>query len=361
MSTPVTETAEFYHQLRLLVRADLPLPDCLLQVGRHVRRRSFRKAVVSIGERTAQGESFGELLQEYPQHFSRFHAQLLRLGEESGTLPEMLDVVARFARYQQLIGTSLREAIAYPLLVSHVACIAFLITCVSLAPQLLDFMQDLPQASDDLYGEVSGSPPWLTLQILQFCGVVADHRDLMLGLYAVFACYSVWLFLPFPASRRAVLHVARLLPGSWRIAHSATSARICSMWGTFIERGVPAPESLDLVAHLTDHGGTTRALSQAAEDVRGGADIADALEGQPLLDRLITLAFRHTPEDRLAEELVKLGELFDQRVALASRAVARAWIVWAFLGCCLLVGGVTIAVFLPFYQFLQWINLVNYL
>lgn len=356
MSNPVTEVTEFYHQLALLIRADMPLPECLIQVGRQSSRRAFRDAVASIGKRAGDGEPLAELLAAYPHYFSPFHVQLVRLGEQSGTLPEMLRTVSRFCRFQQLMGAGLRDAIAYPLLVAHVAAIAFLIVCLFMTPTISSFLSDLPVIDDGGWiseAETGFAPlPWFSGQVLSLAEAVGRHREIAISAYILFVLYSIWLFLPLQASHRSILRLIERLPGSWKIAHSATSARICTMWAAFIEREVPAPAALDLVAQLAEHPRTSRALSRAADRVRAGEDVADALDPETAVDPLITLVFRHAPEHQLAEELSRLATLYDQRVALTSRAVARAWTFWAFLICSFLVGGVAIAVFLPFLRIL---------
>jgi type II secretory pathway component PulF len=344
MGVTASDIAEFYYQLALLVRAKLPLPASLLKLSAYFPKSTFRDAVIRIGERAERGESFTDILADFPEFFPAFHVKLLTLGERSGTLPEMLSTVARFARLQQAMVANLRSVLAYPLLTIHVSLIGFMVIGILVLPKLAAMLREL---GGDLAYDGNFPLPWVTHLVFAVADWMARFSPLVGVLYGLFLVYTLWLFLPGRASHRAALWLTNLLPGSWRVSHSLESARICAMWGTFLERNVPMPDALALVAELVDRPAPHQALLRVEGAARAGEDVAEALLREPALNRLIGLTLQHSPEDRLPGDLQGLSELLEHRVALAAQAAVALWTAAAFVIMVTMVTAVGLALYLP--------------
>lgn len=347
MGTTASDIAEFYYQLALLVRARLPLPESLRKLSEHFPQRGFRDTLLRIGERSEQGETFSDILSEHPEYFSAFHVRLLALGEQSGALAEMLGVAARLARFQQLMVINLRNVLAYPMLTVHVACIGVMILGIFVLPRLEAMLLDLYAEE----GMMSAAMPPITRFVMGVAGVISAAAPVVIVLYLIFLGYTIWLFLPGRASHRAALWLIDRLPGSWRVLESLENSRICTMWGIFLERGVPMADAMGMVAGLLDRPALRAAMERAQSAVRDGRDVSEALFEEPAVHRMIGLTLQHSPEAQVPEDLQGLGELFDHRFAAAAQGAAALWSVFAFILMVLMVSAVGIALYLPIVEF----------
>ena len=97
MTTASPQVTEFYHQLGLLIKSRLPLPDSLRELSAHLPSPAFRDALLRVSEMTANGARFSDAVRAYPRFFDPVHAQMIAAGESAGTLADTLFCLARFA------------------------------------------------------------------------------------------------------------------------------------------------------------------------------------------------------------------------------------------------------------------------
>jgi len=338
MNTTASEVADFYQQLALLIRSNLPLPDSLRQLGRYFPNREFQNVILALSERTARGEKFADILRQYPRFFPPFHVQLITAGEAAGTLPEILFAVARSARFAQLMTARVRDLTAYPLLTVHLCFVTFFLLSVYVISGFGAIFADI------LDGE---HLPALTHVVLGVATSIRNAKEFIVPVYLVFLAFSLWLFTPGMRAHQTLLTVINGLPGSLRIVHSLDSSRLCSMLSTFLRQKMPFPTALETTSELVQQRKLQQALSRAAHEVEAGGDLVEALSRERWVDRLIVLTFRHTPEAELPQELERLSELFEHRVTLSARSATLTWAMFAMIFMTLSVALVVIAMFLP--------------
>ncbi len=80
--------------LAVLLKAEMPLLTALEKTSRSTQYRSYNKALLHARARVLEGYSLGSSLQLYPKLFPLQVAQLLLVGEETGTLAESLQFMA---------------------------------------------------------------------------------------------------------------------------------------------------------------------------------------------------------------------------------------------------------------------------
>ena len=344
MKTNASDVADFYHQLALLIKARLPLPDSLRQLGRHFPKRDFQKAILEIGESAARGDKFSDVMRHYPEFFDSFHIQLISAGEASGTLPEVLFAVARFARFGQLLTSRVRSILAYPLFTIHMSLIVFTFLSVVIIPEMANMFEEI-LGRDEL--------PWLTERIVGMSSFVTRYAGVVVPVYVSFLIFSIWLFTPFMAAHRMLLTIINVMPGSCRVIQSLDSARLCTMWSTFLRQNMTVPAAMKTSAQLVERPALSHALLRTAENVESGKSLVEMLSHERAIDNLIVLTFKHTPEQELPNELARLGELYEHRVTLAARAATIFWTIGSLILMSLFVGCVVLSLFLPLIELIK--------
>jgi len=339
MKTNSTDIADFYHQLALLIKSDLPLPDSLRQLGRYFPKRDFNRAISEISQRASKGEKFSDVIRNYPQFFSPFHAQLISAGEDAGNLPDILFAVARLARFENMLASKLRDVLAYPMVTFHLCLIIFMLLSIFALPHFHSLFQDM--LGD--YGQI----PVITRMVLNASMFVESNRMAVFILYGVFLIFSLWIFTPFKSAQRIMLTVIGTLPGSYRMVHSLDSARICSMLASFLRQGMPLNDAFHTAAQLVESSVLQDALEQSARRIASGGNCAEIISREKAIDNLIVLTFRHTPENELPVELKRLSELFEHRVTLAAKTATVTWTFISIIVITFVTALVVMAMFSP--------------
>ena len=83
--------AQVVHVLRTMLRADVTLDRAMAECAVLAVPRSYRRALAEATDRVEAGESLADALGHFPRLFHRPFRDLVRLGERSGRLPEVLD------------------------------------------------------------------------------------------------------------------------------------------------------------------------------------------------------------------------------------------------------------------------------
>ncbi|HWQ08757.1 MAG TPA: type II secretion system F family protein, partial [Holophaga sp.] len=116
----------FNQELLALLRAGIPLLQCLELLVGHGKDPLLRGSLERVVELVKEGMSFSEALEQAGTFPSVYRANVVA-GERSGTLPE---VVARWLAFQDFAQKSRRrivEALIYPTFLVVVLCVALLV------------------------------------------------------------------------------------------------------------------------------------------------------------------------------------------------------------------------------------------
>ena len=339
MKANASDIADFYQQLALLIKSNLPLPDSLRELGHHFPESDFQEAILDVSELTAGGERFSEAVKKYPRFFRPFHVQLLSAGEASGTLPEILLAVARFSRFGQIMAVRMRDVLSYPLFVIHLLIFVTTFEAIYVFPFFTEF-----------YTSMGGRLPFITRFMIGVSSFACDTRWFVFIAYPMFLVFSLWLFTPGLIAQRAMLGFINILPAARGIVHSLDSARLCGMWSILLKTGMPLPTAMDTATQLAEHSSIRKALARIARKLKAGDAAAEAMSCERPIDSLIVLVFKHAPEEELPAELERLGHLFEYRVALQAKLVTVTWTVIGFVLMTLLVGTFVFGMFLPIFK-----------
>ncbi|OVE80734.1 hypothetical protein BVY04_05180 [bacterium M21] len=245
MAVKQMDIAEFYQQPALLVKANLPLPDSLTELGAAFHKPEFKEVLQKIGMETAKGRLLHEAMVPYEPYFPKFHRQLIQTGEDSQTLPEILHEVASFARVNQLTLGRLKEVVIYPLFT--------LWLCSALTFGLMIFMVKPFEA---IFRQMlAGEPlPLVTLFYLNVSDAAAIFGPVLpfivLGLTFLFA---LWLFSGTLGADRLFRKIVYFIPSAAKSARESDMARACSLLSIYLHRKTPLTNALSQTAELAEH------------------------------------------------------------------------------------------------------------
>lgn len=105
-----------YHSLSVMLNAGMPITRALQSVHKSGRLgRVFRQ----IEEGVSKGNSLTDIIQERPAQFKKLDVTLIRTGEETGQLAEMLEELSRWYSFRQRMNRMLYSGMVYPILMIH--------------------------------------------------------------------------------------------------------------------------------------------------------------------------------------------------------------------------------------------------
>ena len=103
-------------QLASLVKANIPLVECLSAVSEQVENPSLKSALAQIRDSVNEGGQLHKALSRYPKIFTKIYVTMVEAGEQSGTLDVILVRLAEFTEAQNELNSKVKSAMFYPLI-----------------------------------------------------------------------------------------------------------------------------------------------------------------------------------------------------------------------------------------------------
>src|SRR6476646_4307392 len=182
----------FTLDLALLLKAGARLDDALELLSSDSDVGGLRSTVAKIRAAILSGESFGDALTRHPSLFPPMYVALVRVGEASGSLGEILEVLAAERARAEALRRKLGDALRYPAFVLLAAMSVLMFFLLFVLPQFASVLRDFNAKLDPV--------------VLMFIGIsefLRAHGD-VLGIGLVTAIAGGWFLLRRPATRIAV-------------------------------------------------------------------------------------------------------------------------------------------------------------
>ena len=291
---PVAALALVTRQLATLISAGQPVESALLAVSRQTQKPAARKILLAVRARVLEGHDLSSALREYPRVFDAMYCASIHAGEQSGLLDVVLERLADYMESRQHLQQKTALALIYPLLLTVVSILLVTGLLTFVVPQIVQVFEGFDQEL-----------PLLT----QWLIAVSDFFKAN-GLYLLIALVLVVLFY-----RRVMRHerlrrwrdrlLLRLPMIRYLVRLSATS-RFTRTMSLLVSSGVPALDAMQIATEVISNGPIRETVLRAAERVREGGSIADALTDTGYFSPLVLQLVAN------GEASGKLGEMLER-------------------------------------------------
>jgi len=289
------EITTFTRDLALLLKAGARLDDALELLAGDADVGRLRPVVGKLRAALLSGESLADAIGGHPALFPPMYAALVRVGEVSGTLDQVLEMLgAERARSEQM-RRKLTDAMQYPAFVLLASGGVMLFFILFVLPQFSSVLQDFGTKSSDTTLSTF-------IKLSEF--LRANAAAALLTAAATIA--GGWWLLRRPATRAAIMSGLSRLPGIGGIFQFYRSSLFCRNLGVLLGSGVNLTATLRILVDIMAVTGNEQGWSAAADRVRHGGKLSDALA---VANSLPPMAVR----------MLRLGEETGQLPTLAGR------------------------------------------
>lgn len=323
------------HELAMLLRAGTPLLTALDTVSAQ-QRGGYRDALIQVRDRVAAGVSFSDALAMRPDVFDELSVQLVRVGEDAGTLDEVLRQLAEFKQRMVQLKDQILTALLYPSFVLCFSLVATLFLMTYVLPPLLD---SLEESLEEL--------PWPTRIVKAVSDLSLQFRGPLLGGAALTAVAAAAL-MRTRRGRRAVDRWLLRIPLLGQMLVKQAVSRIAMVVATLIAGGIPLTRALQLAARSTKNLLLRDAIESAAEAIAAGQDVGTTLKSVGVLPPVVVQIFSVGQEaGELEGMLNQLAEDYNRQVAALSARLAAVLEPTLIIFLAMLIGFVLLATILP--------------
>lgn len=332
-------------QLATILSAGMPLDEALATVAGQQEQGELGTVLTQVRNDVLQGAALHSSLQAHSGIFPELFTNMVKVGEESGTLDRVLLQLADYMDEQARFSARMKAALTYPLLMLIVGCAVMFFLMTFVVPKVTRMLDDLEQSlplPTEILMAISGflSSYWWLLLALIFV--------LMLGFRRVLATRGGRYWFDEKKYRLPLFGVLGL--------NSAT-ARFAGTTATLLRSGVPLLTTLEIVEGLLGNTYLQQALSTVREKVTEGAGLAEPLaEAGVFPSMLAQMAAVGERSGELEGMLSKVAEIYEHQVQSRLNGLMSLLEPVMILVMGASVGFIVLAVLLPIFQASQGIG-----
>ncbi|MFH1678500.1 MAG: type II secretion system F family protein [Candidatus Omnitrophota bacterium] len=335
----------FSRQLATLIDSGIPLVGALAILIEQVESPVLKNVVMNVRQDVESGSSFCDSLARHPKVFSSFFISMVRAGETSGMLDDVLERVATYMEKTAALTRKVKSSLVYP---AVVITMAILITTVLLLKVVPTFK--------GIFDMLGGQLP-LPTQILI---AISDILKQMFIFVVIGVGILVFLIKRYINTNRGRYNFDKLtlkLPVLGMLFRKVAVAKFSRTLSTLVKSGVSILDALSIVAKTAGNKIVEEAVKNSLRAVREGEPIAQPLARSGVFPPMVTAMVGVGEQTgKLEKMLSKIADFYDEQVdaAVAGLTSMIEPLVIAFLG--VIIGGIVVALFLPILQITQLIG-----
>lgn len=139
------ELINFCFHLEQLARAGVPLIESLTDLRDTIENPRFREIIAGMVESIEGGKTLSQALAEHPQTFDGVMVSLIKAGEETGALPQVLGNLLESLKWQDELAAHTKKLIMYPAFLATVVVAITLFMMIYLVPKMAGFIRNMGQ------------------------------------------------------------------------------------------------------------------------------------------------------------------------------------------------------------------------
>ena len=256
----------FIRNLKVMTVAGVALPRAIATLADQARNKNFKRALIKIQEKIIHGQSLSQSMQEYPEIFPEIFQNMVKVGEESGTLEQVLNNLALQLEKQQELKSKIVSALIYPLVVlSAMVGIGFLMLII-VVPQLAE-----------TFAELELTLPFTT-RIVIWLGTTAKQYWYLLPIVIFGLVFIIRQILKLKSGKRLFDKLFLKLPALSKLVRETSSASFARTLSSLTASGVPLIKSLEIIAGTLDNVYFKDSLLAAVEQVKKGVKLSETLK-----------------------------------------------------------------------------------
>ncbi len=293
----------FSQTLAAMLEGGITVKRALETIYGDTENRRLRQVIMDLSTQIGQGTPLSQAMTAHPTVFGDFFTKMVKAGENSGELPEMLRRVSEYVERTEALKDRVKSALTYP---SVVVCFAGLLMAAILTfgiPYLRNLYEGLGMVL----------PP--STMVMVKLGTFLNENLLLIVLSGLIALYGVKVAILRPSVRRFLDGLELQLPVLGGFFHTLYTARFSRTLALLYSSGVPLLNALELTGQSVGNLVVADTVEKTQEAIEAGNSLSDCLRVNPyFLDAAIGMVAAGEESGKLELMLRKVADFYEAKV-----------------------------------------------
>ncbi len=273
---PRRELITFCFHLEQLSRAGVPIIEGLSDLRDSIEHPRFREVIAGIIESIEGGQTLSEAMSSHRTVFDKVFVNLVRAGESTGRLPEVLRSIVESLKWEDELASHAKKVIMYPAFVGTIVMAATFFLMIYMVPQLKQFVKNMGQEL-----------PMQTKALFFVSDLLVAYWYVVVLLPIVAVAAGAFLLHHNPAARLRFDGIKLRLPIVGDIMRKIILSRFANTFALLYSSGIPILESIRTTQEVVGNRVIEEGLRRVEQLIGEGQNVTAAFHSIGLFPPLI--------------------------------------------------------------------------
>jgi type IV pilus assembly protein PilC len=329
----------FTKQFKTMFAAGVAMMNMLGILQEQTENLKLRRILGTMHQDIKEGASLHEAFSKHKKVFSPLYCSMIRAGEASGALPEVLERLIYIIEHEHKVKSDIKSALTYPIIVVVFLFTAFLVLITQVIPKFVNIFKNA--------GLTLPLPTQICLLIYQF---LSNYWYLILGGVALIVIF-LFYYLKTDQGKFTRDTILMRLPLLGPLFLKSSVSRFASIFSILQSSGVDVLDSMDILAGTIGNAAVARELEGIKDSLAEGRGIAGPLgQAKYFTPMLINMVAIGEESGKLESMLRDVAEHYDTEVEYSMKKLSEAIGPLLTVGLAAVVGFFALAIFLPMWD-----------
>lgn len=275
------ELITFCFHLEQLSRAGVPLIESLADLRDSLESPRFREIIAGMIESIEGGKTLSQAMSEHPHTFDEVMVNLIRAGEETGSVPHVLNNLLESLKWQDELAAHTKKLIMYPAFLGTVVVAVVMFMMIYLVPKMAGFIRNMGQAL-----------PLQTKILIATSDFFVNYWYVVIGLPIVLAVSLTLLIKQNPAARYRFDDIKLRLPWIGSILKKIILSRFASVFAMMYASGITILDSIKTTEDIVNNAVIKDGLKRVGHLISEGQNVTAAFQQVDLFPPLVLRMLR---------------------------------------------------------------------
>jgi type IV pilus assembly protein PilC len=332
----------YIRQFTTLIKAGISVVDATRILAEQTDQKVLKRVLYEMEEDIKSGMSYSESTEKFPSIFPPMYVNMMKAGEASGQLEEILERMAVYFEKQYSTRQKVKSALAYPTIL---ACISFAVIIF-----MLTFI--VPRFSD-MFASFNAKLPAMTLFLLH-SSEYAKKFGWVLLLLIVLIYFGIRYFSKTKKGGFYVDYLKLKIPLFGKVIQKAILARMTRTLSSLFAASVPVLQSISIVEKVVENKVMAKVLYESKVYLQEGKSIAEPMKNHwaipPFVSHMILLGEQSGTLDYMLE---KVAEFYESEVEQATDQMKSLLEPMMIIFLAVVVGTIVASIAIPMFSIFQ--------
>ncbi len=335
----VEDLIMFTKQLRTLVRTGMPIIGIMTILKDQTENKALVKILVDMTHSLNSGSSLHVAFSHHPKSFSPLYCGMVKAGEVSGSLSDVLDRLSYILEHENKIKKDIKGALRYPMIVLAFLSISFIVLLTFVIPKFAEIFINA--------GVTLPLPTRISIFLYQ---ILSDYWYFVVTA-ALLLLVFMRSYLKTEQGRYCRDKAILACPVIGAVLVKAANSRFSSIFSILQRSGVNVIECIKILSDTIGNYAIAREFEKIAIQMEEGKGLTEPLRSAkyftPMLVNMVAIGEK---TGSLEEMLNAVSEHYDDEVEHAVKGMADAIAPLLTVGLAFVVGFFALSVFMPIWE-----------